>query len=681
MTVPVILEEISLLPKSQGVEALLSMQFVACGGGPLKLSVGNKLAAAGVKVLSHYGATEVGPLAPIFAPTPEYDWHYFRLRQDMNIVLELVESSEQETTGYYKLTTYPFGWDRSFQLQDRLLTSPQNPGIDFKAVGRTDDLIILATGEKVRPTILESMLTESPLVKTAIAFGDGQFELGVIVEPASPSMDDEQFKQSIWPDILKAGDEMDDHARITSKTSIILLLPGQSIPRSDKGSVLRREAYRIFDPEIKKVYRDLDDSTIETSHYSLDIQNLEESLKRLIQTHLSWTPRIEDWSFTDDFFELGMNSLQVLRLRRLLLSSTANNAAFIPAEKVTIGFVYENSSIAKIADALTDRRRLGTVQTFHEREIEDFVSLYSLKLPISRLPGQEAGSVVLLTGTTGSLGAHILAKIVNLSSVVRVICLNRPGVDAKHRQDPYERQFNVLEGKGVALPLQDKLKVEVIETDLGAPRLGLNDTQFATLRGTITHILHSAWPMDFKRMLNSFESQFRLLHNLLNLAKDVHRVRPLVKPRLLFVSSIAVVGQYPRVHGVRMVPEVPMKDSQCTNHFGYGEAKLVCERIIEITARTHQEEMEALYVRVGQMSGSRQSGYWNPNEHFPALVKLSQNIMRLPDIEGVSGRVRAMRSLELTSLNTANMAIDSFMDTSGLCCGNPNRTPPGGSPG
>jgi thioester reductase-like protein len=651
MTVPVILEEISLLPEKEGVQALQPLQFVACGGGPLKVSVGERLATAGVKVLSHFGATEIGALAPIFAPSPSYDWHYFRLRQDMNVKTEPVESAEQGSVQYYKLTAHPFGWDTAFELQDRLLSNPENPKADFKAVGRNDDLIVLVTGEKVLPRILESLLSESQLVKTAAAFGDGQFELGVIVEPAEPSKDVEQFKSLIWPIILRAGDQMDDHARISSKTSIIVVPPGRSIPRSDKGSVLRKETYRSFEAEISKVYQDLDDSTTEASHYPLDAQNLEESLKKMIQFGLNWKASTENWNYDDDLFELGMNSLQALRLRRLLLSSISNDAFLSPAAKrVTIDFVYKNSSIAKIAEALRDGENLEGTQTVREKSIEDFIGLYSLRQPSSRdqqIAAPEAGSVVLLTGGTGSLGSHVLAQLASLPSVARVVCLNRLPVDVGHRREPREQQFKTAETKGITIPSQDRLKIEVIQTDPAAIRLGLEDACYARLRDTVTHILHCAWPMDFKRMLPSFQTQFCFLQSLLNLAKDAHEVRPSIRPRLLFISSIAVVGQYARVQGTRIVPEVPMEDSRCTNEFGYGKAKLVCEKMIENAARTHRNEMEVLCVRVGQVSGSRKSGFWNPNEHFPALIQFSQNVSRLPRIGGVSQQLRSWMSWPL----------------------------------
>ena len=241
------------------------------------------------------------------------------------------------------------------------------------------------------------------------------------------------------------------------------------------------------------------------------------------------------------------------------------------------------------------------------------------------------GAVVVLTGGTGSLGSHILAHLTSLPSVTRVICLVRP----HQSEDPHDRLLQATENKGINMSQNDWSKVEIIQSICSAPFLGLKQDDYARLCGQITHIVHSAWPMDFKWKLVSFKAQFRSLQNLLKLARDTHQVYPMIRPRLLFISSIATVGQYGNVHGKCLVPEDPISDIRCTNPFGYGEAKLVCEKIVEKVARTHSRELQAAVIRAGQIAGSTKSGFWNTNEHFPAIIKSSQQIAALPKLDGV----------------------------------------------
>jgi thioester reductase-like protein len=79
-----------------------------------------------------------------------------------------------------------------------------------------------------------------------------------------------------------------------------------------------------------------------------------------------------------------------------------------------------------------------------------------------------------------------------------------------------------------------------------------------------------------------------------------------------------------------------MTDTRCADDFGYAKAKLVCERMIEGAAGVFSDEIDAKYVRVGQLTGAEKTGLWNATEHFPALVKSSKLIGALPDLKGVS---------------------------------------------
>ena len=630
VTVPLILEEISLLPDDQGVKALLPLNYVAFGGGPLKESVGDKLQAAGVKLLKNYGLTETGPLGLIFNPTQSYDWHYFRLRNDMDLELKMLVELKSETDGadYYQLVARPPGWKDSFEVQDRLVSNPKAPLEEFNPVGRTDSLIVLATGEKVLPTILESTLCKSEHVKAAVTFGDTQFELGVIVEPTLPVSHNEleQYKQLIWPFILKAGAQMDNHAQLSSKESIIIVPSKQKLPRSDKGSVLRKDAISMFEKEIIEVYKVLETSVNGSEMEPLEMNNLQQCIKDMIQDKLSWKWSEADWGYDDDLFELGMDSLQAVRLRRMLVASLSSDSqcnTLITAEAIPRDFVYRNPSVASMADRLK-----GDTLEEHingHSSIEDYVRRYTPSFP----PQYTEGNVVLLTGSTGSLGSYLLAFLSSLPSVEQVICLNRVS-----RENPLERQKRSLEEKGVQLTPTAWSKIKVFESRSAAPRLGLPEDDYLELRNCVTHILHSAWPMDFKRLLPSFESHFQTLQNLLTLAGEAYKAHPNIHPRLIFVSSISVVGRYGHYHSGAAVPEAPVDDARYANEFGYGQAKLVCEKIIENAANNQNDQIEVSYVRVGQMSGSTANGYWNTDEHFPALVKSAQHVGALPDVRG-----------------------------------------------
>jgi len=626
MTVPSILEDISLLPITAWSTLLSSLKFIAFGGGPLKESVGQTLAKEKVPLLNHYGATEVGALAPIFSPGADksYDYHYFRLRQDFNLSVRRVEGGTEEQP-LFKLTANPFGWDGVFEVQDNLVCNPHYPNTDFNAIGRNDDLIVLSSGEKVLPNIMENFVTQSKLVKVAVVFGQNQFQVGLLVQPSYEvfSEDEEAYIDKIWPIVNEANGMVDQHAQVASKKAIALVPANTVVPRTDKGSIARKEVNSTFEHIFAQVFKDLENED-DPSSTALNMESLEESLKELVLTRLSWKVVPKNLDYESDLFELGMDSLQALQLRRFIISSVLHfNVDNTPRD-----LVYQNPTIHALAKVI----RGDSASTFDD-EIEQFCQQYVPTASIASSKNTSTSKrVVVITGATGGLGAYVLTQLANMDSVVRIICLNRE----KAGFTPEQQQADALKSKGINVSEFAWAKIDTIQTDTSKANLGLSARQYLELQCMATHIIHIAWPMDFNRRLHSFEGQFRTMKSMIELARTCHAERPALKPTLLFISSIAVVGQYPKLNNETIVPETAMADPRCADEFGYAKAKLVCERMIEGAANTFNDEINAKYVRVGQLTGAEGTGIWNPTEHFPSLVKSSKLIGALPDLQGVS---------------------------------------------
>ena len=106
------------------------------------------------------------------------------------------------------------------------------------------------------------------------------------------------------------------------------------------------------------------------------------------------------------------------------------------------------------------------------------------------------------------------------------------------------------------------------------------------------------------------------------------------------MSSIAVVGRHTSGCGEQpsLIPEGEV-DAQATDHFGYAEAKWVCEMVLQAANEMYGSGVNALLrgssVRIGQMTGPEGSGCWNESEHFPIICRASQLVRALPDIGSV----------------------------------------------
>lgn len=236
---------------------------------------------------------------------------------------------------------------------------------------------------------------------------------------------------------------------------------------------------------------------------------------------------------------------------------------------------------------------------------------------------------VLITGATGSLGSHLVQYFSGLSSVNTVICMNR-----KSSTEAVSRQRQALTSKGIEMDHEALSKLQVFQTDTSKPKLGLTTEEYGYLVSTVTHIVHNAWPMSITRAVNGFELQFKAMKNLLELTRDAYICQKSIIG-FQFISSVATVGMYPLRSGKALVPEECMAVESVLPH-GYGDAKLVCERMLQETLQKYPREFRSMTVRIGQIAGSRTSGYWNPVEHLSSMLKSAHTLKLLPDLKGVS---------------------------------------------
>lgn len=365
-------------------------------------------------------------------PPKGYNWHYWPLRSDLDVSIEPHGSDEVSGQQLYQLSVTPFGWSRPFVLQDRFKKDPESETPAFRAVGRQDDLLVLVNGLKVQPKIFECTVSNSNFVRAALAFGDGEFDIGLIIEPAEPLKDVEKFKRAIWPLVQEACRKMDSHAQISSMASLVVVGPGETLPRSDKGSVLRKEAYRQYEKEIRRVYNKSVEKRPATVSNS-NTERLKDTLTALVREELQIPQPLGP---EDDFFECGVNSLQVVRIQRGIIGIVKESQGLLPKAKITADLVYRHTTINKLCAAL----KRDTSPTTDDDLVNEYVSHFSL-------PGKENKHTVLLTGSSGSLGSYLLSHLVSLPQVSEVVCFIRisGGCDAS---DLVEQQIEAAEKKG-----------------------------------------------------------------------------------------------------------------------------------------------------------------------------------------------------------------------------------------
>lgn len=239
-------------------------------------------------------------------------------------------------------------------------------------------------------------------------------------------------------------------------------------------------------------------------------------------------------------------------------------------------------------------------------------------------------AVVLVTGATGSLGAHLVQSLVECPDVATVVCINRPSSKPVDK-----RQAEAFSSRGIELSPSSRAKLRAFEADTSKPQLGLTPQDYKWLLEHGTHIIHNAWPMSGTRPLKAFEPQLQALRHLLDLARDMATTpspagrRARARVGFQFVSSIGVVGNVGVPRAVEQ--RVPMA---AVLPGGYPEAKWACERMLDETLHRYPALFRAFVARPGQIAGSAASGVWNPVEHFAFLVRSAQALRVWPDLDG-----------------------------------------------
>lgn len=179
-----------------------------------------------------------------------------------------------------------------------------------------------------------------------------------------------------------------------------------------------------------------------------------------------------------------MNSLSATVLRIRLSSALRSHSDPEVREAVVKGVtqntIYSYPSVERLTDfviALVKDPHNTKGETSHKVIIEEMIAKYSVGLEaLPRAsptpPGQN--SVVLITGSTGNLGSHLLSELLSYEAVQRVYCLNRPSSTpgiVRHRSK-FEDQ--ALDDSRLASD-----KVVFVEGDASQDKFGLDDGLFA----------------------------------------------------------------------------------------------------------------------------------------------------------------------------------------------------------
>ncbi|KAI0353748.1 acetyl-CoA synthetase-like protein [Trametes cingulata] len=654
--VPSIVEAWAGEPRS--IPVLRGLKVLHYAGAPLNKEVGEYLIDQGVPLVTGYGMTEIGAVRSIM-PDPtrinRSEWEYFSFGQPVDFVrvyqAGLSRVFELVIVDCPSWSPYVFNTEvdgrRAYATSDLFEEHPTNSDL-YRMYGRADDQIMLSTGEKTNPVPMEARLVQDPNVRAAIIFGRGRLQNGVLIQPSEPFDPEdevmlEEFRGKIWPTVEQINKFAPSHSRIF-KEMITVTRPDKPFQLTAKGTPRRHVCLADYAEEIDELYRKVDESSQAGVQHPLvwTDDDIREYVRSVVQMVLR-APKIAD---EDDLFQQGCDSLQATWIRNTILRAVRTKTS-VSTHTVPPNFVYANPTIAQLSAFLRELPLGRSTDTEAERaarlaEMEGLVQRYSANCPEPRWASSvhplkdfedspptamsavrfTAKEIVLITGTTGWFGSHILAQLLQIPEVVRVYALNRgsPGANAVLET----RQREAFKKWGLSEDLMSE-KVSFLPADLTATGFALDETTFAELRDSVTTVVHNAWRVDFNITLASFEPLIAGTRNLLGFALSS---RLPGGPRFLFVSSIASVHNHPR--GIP-VPETLDLGPECAVGQGYGESKWVTEQIIRRIS--NETGLRTTVVRVGQLSGDTRIGGWNTTEWVPGIVRAGRWLNCVPSAD------------------------------------------------
>ncbi|KAL9617569.1 MAG: hypothetical protein Q9160_007639 [Pyrenula sp. 1 TL-2023] len=616
-TVPYMLK--LLAEEQNGIEAMRECKYVLSTGSQCPDDLGHRLVQLGVNLGTLFGSTETGFVADsLHRPKEDKAWNYMRVpsfhmdhifpRPVAEGLFEFVYLKDYPN----RIVTNSDDPLESFYSKDILTPHPSIPSA-WKFVTRIDDRVTLLNGEKVLPLPIEGHIKQHALVREAVVFGIGKAVPGILLFRADDAKDqsDDDFVDKVWPTIEEANKHAESFSQI-SKNMVVPLPSGTNVPQTDKGSVIRAQAHKVFENEIENVFDQLEHQ--QEGSAVLDTPALVEYLQRLGGEILG-KPMSNP---NEDLFSLGMNSLQALEMRGAILKhlNLGGNG-----KKLSQNVVFEQGNISNLAKHL-EILRLGAT-TGKEKPIaliEEMVAKYSVTArPRETIDAPTEGNVIVLTGATGGLGVHLLTQLANHPRTSHIYCLLR-GYDAEARL-----KRAVKERHNLSLPSPEKYTV--LTSSLHESNLGLSDGMYAALKARTTHIIHGAWPVNFQLGLPSFSSSLQGLQNLLQLS--LATTSGPRSARLTFCSSISVALD---TTAPATIPELPIADLEQVSGTGYAASKLVGEKIVEKAVR--DANANASVVRIGQIVGDSHAGLWNDTEMVPLMIRSALTMGMLPELDG-----------------------------------------------
>lgn len=623
--VPVMVEEISNSPELLN-HISSNIDRICYSGGDLPRGCGDRVASE-VELIAFYGTTEFASLA-LLTPktkTPD-DWKYVTFHPQASVEFRQYAEEMHELVivrhpdyRHHQPTFATFPDKHEYHTKDLFLPHPSKPNL-WTHCGRSDDIVVFLTGEKTNPVPYEQVVfARHTEIRGILLVGSQKFQAALLVELTNEehvaSIDKKILVRRFWPSIELANQSCPDHARV-ALTHVWFTDPKRPMTRSPKGTIQRAATLKEYADDIDFWYQQAESDLGEASNGRPLARHDTPALKEFIRNEARLATGIV-FQDTENFFISGMQSLQALLLSQSI-KTTLGDPTF------AVGTVYGSPSICQLVASIQAHAEAASGQVLPAQlqdEIQSVLSRFSAELdvltPLGLLTADcssGSGLHILLTGSTGSLGAHVLDDLLVRPDVAHVYCLNRAEDGGLAQQLARARR-----AKSATEYHPDK--VSFLRADMSKPDLGLESSILSRLGACIDSCIHNAWSVNFNTPLSAFEPQIKGVINLMRFCYAAAK-----RPHISFLSSVSAINNL----SGSAFPEAVVDEPSAPSAMGYGASKYIAEHLLNYGSG--RLGLHARILRVGQVAGpvGVSRAEWSQNEWVPSLVKSSHYVEALP---------------------------------------------------
>lgn len=315
---------------------------------------------------------------------------------------------------------------------------------------------------------------------------------------------------------------------------------------------------------------------------------------------------IKNISTETNLFELGIDSLSIISFQAKVANKDWN---------INTQDFYDYTTIKEMAMKIVKSKSRSVVQNTN---IIKNIKVADIKLPVS---SDYKITNVLLTGSTGFLGIHILSDIINKTDY-NIYCLIR-GSDNNSSKHRLEEKYNFYFNKSII----DNKRIIVISGDITKEHLGLDKNIFEEVNQKVDTVIHSAALVKHYGDFELFkENNVKATNNIIEFCLDNNK-------KLHYISTISVSGTHitNNKYSNKIFDENCFYIGQDYDSNVYVKSKFYAE--YNILKAIKEKGLYAKIFRVGNIVGRYSDGMFQQNIDENAFYNKLKSIIKLGYLE------------------------------------------------